>query len=169
MWAVALVLVMVSARFARADEAFSIGSRPAWFVLGGLSSGATVALDRRGPYVGGELSLVRVQGRGFVGLYADGYYDFAIDGTYLTIGPELGFVLRSRTLPISLGIDGGAGLRLSAEDKIGVAGRAFVTVAGSLSLSVRWLHFGLGEDDRVLQVGVTLKFPLAAPFGAATR
>lgn len=148
------------------DGAFSFGSRPAWFVLGGLSTGGTVALDRRGPYVGGELSLVRVRDRGFVGAYVDGYYDFAVDGTYLTAGPELGVIRRSRTLPIGFGVDGGMAVRVADDTAIGGTARAYVSVAGSVSLYARYLIFGTDSDQQVVQVGVALKFLLASPFGA---
>lgn len=154
---------------AHADEAFHIGSQPSWFILGGLSTGGTVATDSRGAFVGGEASLVRVQDRTFLGLYADGYYDFAVDGTYLTAGPELGVIRRSRTMPIAVGIDGGAAFRFADDTDVGGTGRVYLTIAGSVSLYTRYLHFGTGMDDQVVQVGVALKFPLLAPFGAGTR
>lgn len=154
---------------AAADDAFSIGSRPVWFVTGGVSTGGTIALDTRGVFVGGELSVARVRDRGFVGLYADGYYDFGVDGTYLTFGPELGFIRRSRTMPLSFGADGGAAFRFSGDTELGGAVRAYVTVAGIFSVYARYMHFGSGQDDRVVQLGLALKFPLVSPFGAGTR
>jgi hypothetical protein len=54
------------------DPPFTIGSRPAWILLGGVTTGGTVALADRGAFVGGELSLARLREASFVGLYADG-------------------------------------------------------------------------------------------------
>ena len=151
------------------DESFSIGSRPVWFVMAGVSSGGTVALDSRGLYIGGEVSLVRIRDRLFYGLYVDSYYDFAIDGTYLTAGPEIGLIRRSRMIPISAGIDGGAAFRFDDGSDIGATGRIYLTIAGTFSLYGRYMHFGSGDDDRVVQVGIALKFFVTPPFGPGTR
>lgn len=167
--AVAALLAARPGAAAADDAGFSIGARPAWFVTAGATGGGTVAVDARGGFVGGELSLVRVVERRFVGLYADAYYDFGVDGTYVTAGPELGLIRRSRTLPLALGIDGGGVLRVADDTAYGVTGRVFVTVEGSLSIFGRYAFVDADEDDHVVQVGVTLKFPIAPPFGAAAR
>ena len=142
-------------RSAAADEPapFTIGSRPAWFLLGGVTSGGTVALADRGAYVGGELSVARLRAGNYLGFYADGYYDWGADGTYVTGGLELGRKF--------IGVDGGAALRLAGGERdLGVTGRLSVSI-GLFGLYARYAYFpNAMEDDHVLQVGVALKLPL---------
>jgi hypothetical protein len=159
---VALALVLAPAP--AVADAFVIGSRPVWFVTAGATGGGTVS-ETRGGFVGGELSLVRLVDDRMLGLYADAYYDFGVDGTYVTVGPELGWIRRSRALPIALGLDGGGVVRFAGEPAFGATGRVFVAFAGSFALFARYAYV----DDHVVQLGVTFKFPLGAPFGAATR
>jgi hypothetical protein len=149
-------------RSAAADDApFTIGSRPAWFLLGGVTSGGTVAFADRGAYVGGELSIARLRAGTYFGLYADGYYDWGADGTYVTGGLELGRKF--------IGVDGGAALRLAGgERELGVTGRLNVSV-GVFGLYARYAYFpDAMEDDHVLQVGLSLKLPLMT-FGGNAR
>lgn len=148
---------------------YSIGARPVWFLTGGGTGGGTVTAASRGGFVGGELSLARIAERRFVGLYADAYYDFGAGGTYVTLGPELGLIRRSRTFPVAVGIDGGGALRAADERALGVTGRVFVTLLGSFSIYGRYAYLDAGDGDHVVQVGVSLKFPLAPPFGPGTR
>lgn len=137
-------------------EPFKLGAQPAWYLLGGVTSGATMLAHDRGGYVGGELSLARL-GRGgrFVGLYGDGYYDIGAKRTYATLGPELGYKI--------VGIDGGLATRFGAERiEWGGTGRVFVTV-GVLAIYARYAYFGesLGRNnDNVLQVGALVKLPV---------
>lgn len=162
-------LLIASSTAARADDAdrgFTIGAQPVWFVMAGLNAGATVD-DDRGALIGGELSVVRVRNAGFAGIYADAYYDFGLDGTILTGGPELGFVRRSRDFPVGFGIDGGAAVRFGGGTDLGATGRVFVSFFGAASLYARYLYLDAdGGADHAVQVGVTLKFPLLAPMGA---
>jgi hypothetical protein len=158
-----LGLVLLGSTTAAADP-FTIGSRPAWFVTAGGTGGGTVT-EARGGFVGGELSLVRVVDNRMLGLYADAYYDFGADGTYVTLGPELGLIRRSRALPIALGIDGGGVVRFADDRAFGATGRVFVAFAGTVALFARYAYV----DEHVVQLGMTFKFPLGAPFGAATR
>jgi hypothetical protein len=172
-WIACLVAIALAAARPGAAAAerrgYSIGPRPVWFLTGGGTAGGTVAAAPRGGYLGGELSLVRLADRRFVGLYADAYYDFGVDGMYVTLGPELGWIRRSRTFPIAVGIDGGGVLRAAEERALGVAGRVFLTLLGSVSLYGRYAYLDADRADHVVQVGVTLKFPLAPPFGAGAR
>ena len=139
------------------DPPFTIGSRPAWFLLGGVTSGGTVGVDTTGGYVGAELSLARLRDGNYVGFYADGYRDFGIDGTYVTGGVELGHGW--------FGVDAGPALRLaSGGTDAGVAARVNLSV-GLLGIYVRYAYFDAMSDDHVIQVGGMLKFPLASPFG----
>jgi hypothetical protein len=145
---------MAAPRTAAADDApFTIGSRSAWFLLGGVTSGGTVALADRGAFVGGELSVARLRDGNYLGFYADGYYDWGADGTYVTGGVELGrrFV----------GIDGGAALRFAdGERDLGVTGRLNVSI-GLLGLYARYVFFNDAmADEHVLQVGLAFKLPL---------
>src|SRR5690349_8516117 len=88
----ALVAALVLAPgVAHADpRAFRIGAKPVWWVMGGVTGGGTVTVDDRGGFVGGELSVSRLRQGTYVGVYADGYRDFGIDGTYTTAGVEVG-------------------------------------------------------------------------------
>ncbi len=147
---------------AHADEknekpAFTIGSSPAWYLMGGVTGGGTLVARDRGGYVGGELSLVRLREGRFVGLYGDGYYDFGINRTYTTGGLELGYKF--------LGIDGGAAARFGgSRPEWGAAGRLFVTV-GLLSIYGRYAYFPeplRADNDHVVQIGALLKLPFAA-------
>jgi hypothetical protein len=149
-----LALSAVTAPAASADEpAFTIGSRPAWVLLGGLTTGGTVALADRGALVGGELSLARLRDAQFAGVYADAYYDWGAHGTYVTSGLELGHSF--------LGLDGGIALRFADQTNVGVAARVTVGL-GVAGLYLRYAHFGGamdGEKD-VLQLGLVLKLPV---------
>lgn len=153
--AVGCALAFVAApRDAAADDPpFTIGSRPAWFLLGGVTSGGTLVLADRGAFVGGEVSVARLRDGNYVGFYADGYYDWGADGTYVTGGLELGRKI--------FGIDGGAALRFAdgARD-LGATGRLSVGV-GLFNLFARYAYFpDAMTDDHVVQVGVALKLPL---------
>ncbi len=157
----AIALTLVSAGRARADERpFVIGGQPAWFLLGGLTAGASL-YDTRAGFVGGELSLVRLRQGRVIGAYADAYYDFGVDGTYLTGGVELG----TKVGAIGLGVDGGAALRWAYGVRdLGASGRVFASV-GVFSLYARYLHLTDTErNDHVVQLGVNLKLPLASPW-----
>ncbi len=139
------------------DSPFSIGSRPAWFLLGGVTSGGTVGIDSTGGYLGGELSLARIRDGNYVGFYADGYYDFGIDRTYVTGGLELGHQF--------LGIDAGPAVRIAhGGTEAGVAARINLSI-GVFGIYVRYAYFDAMSDDHVIQIGGMLKFPLASPFG----
>jgi hypothetical protein len=142
-----------------ADEApaFSIGSKPAWFLTAGPNVGGTVVTADRGWYVGGEASLVRLREGNYMGLYGDGYYDFGARRTYTTAGIELGrrFV----------GIDAGVAARLGGERvEWGPTGRLFVTV-GILAIYARYAYFIdalRSGDEHVIQIGALIKIPLVA-------
>jgi hypothetical protein len=154
---IALTLPLASSRAALADEPFTIGSRPAWFLLGGVTGGGTVGLDDRSGYVGGELSLARLREGRYVGLYGDAYYDFGIDGTYATGGLEAG---RG-----PFGIDGGVALRF-ANDTVDLGPTVRLSVGvGVLAVYARYARFDSPSHDDVLQVGAMVKLPLIAPGG----
>lgn len=171
-----MVLVAVAAMAAPAaapahadDAPFTIGGKPVWFVTAGATAGGTVATGARGGFVGGELSLSRTIEARYLGAYADAYRDFGLDATYLTLGPEVGWIRRARFLPLSLGVDGGGVVRFADERAFGATGRVFVVAAGTFAVFARYAYLDAAEDDHVVQLGVTLKFPIAPPFGAATR
>lgn len=139
------------------DPAFTIGSVPAWFLLGGVTSGGTVGVDTTGGYVGADLSLARLREGNYIGFYADGYYDFGIDGWYATGGIELGHGL--------FGVDAGPAVRVAnGETDAGVAARINLSI-GVFGIYVRYAYFDAMSDDHVIQVGGMLKFPLVSPFG----
>lgn len=139
------------------DPAFTIGSRPAWFLLGGVTSGGTVGPDTTGGYVGADLSLARLRDSNYIGFYVDGYYDFGIDATYVTGGLELGHKF--------LGIDVGPALRVaSGGTNVGATARLNFSI-GLFGIYVRYAYFDTMSDNHVIQVGGMLKFPLVSPFG----
>jgi hypothetical protein len=161
---IAFALALLVPAPAAAERGFSIGAKPAWFVTGGATGGGTVVADDRGGFAGGELSVVRVRENRFAGLYGDALYDFGGGATYLTFGPELGLVRRSRAMPIAVGVDGGAALRIDGDTAWGAAGRVFVGFAGAVALYARYVYLDSDEGDGgdgVVQVGMTVKFPLA--------
>jgi hypothetical protein len=166
---IAAGLVVTTPRPAAADDPpFTIGARPVWFVSAGATAGGTVA-GTRGAFVGGEASVSRTVEAHFLGLYADGYRDFGKGATYVTLGPEVGWIRRHRTSPLGLGFDGGGVVRFSDERAVGATGRVFVTVAGSFSIFARYAYLDADDDEHVVQLGITVKFPIGPPFGAATH
>jgi hypothetical protein len=166
---VAATVATAAAPAAADDPPFHIGARPVWFVSAGPTAGGTVATGARGGFVGGELSISRTIEAHYLGLYVDGYRDFGVDGTYLTFGPEVGWIRRARLLPLSIGVDGGGAVRFADERALGATGRVFVVAAGTFAVFARYAYLDAAEDDHVVQLGVTFKFPIAPPFGAATR
>ena len=147
------VAVASAPRIAAADDPpFTIGSQPVWFLLGGITSGGTVALADRGAYVGAELSLARVRRANIVGFYADGYYDWGADGTYVTGGLELGHKI--------IGVDAGGALRFAdGEMQKGLTGRITLGL-GVFGVYARYCYFDTMTDEHVIQVGLNLKLPL---------
>jgi hypothetical protein len=148
------VATCMTAGIARADDPpFVIGAQPAWLVLGGVTTGGTIALADKGAFVGGELSVARLSNGKVVGVYADGYYDWGAGGTYVTGGLELQKSLFS--------IDGGAALRFAdGQRDLGVTGRLAIGL-GVASLYGRYMHFSdKMSDEDVIQIGLLLKLPL---------
>jgi hypothetical protein len=139
------------------ERGFAIGSKPAWYLSGGATTGGTIVTQDRGWFVGGEMSLVRLNEGKFIGLYGDAYYDFGIERTYATSGVELGYKF--------LGIDGGAAARIGGSRvEWAPTGRLFLTF-GIVSLYGRYAYFvdplRVG-NDHVVQLGGLLKIPFAA-------
>jgi len=151
--AIALGVLVAPPAQAGDEPAFTIGSQPAWLVLGGVTTGGTIALADKGALVGGELSVARLRDGNFLGLYADGYYDWGANATYATGGLELGRKL--------LGLDGGVALRLTDGDtQIGATGRVTVGI-GVVGVYARYAHFwDVMNDDNVIQIGLVLKLPV---------
>lgn len=156
---VALALLLAAAGVAHADDKpFTIGPQPAWILLGGVTTGGTIALADRGAFVGGELSLARLKNAHFIGLYADGYYDWGADGTYVTGGLELGHKI--------VGLDGGVALRFANGDRdVGVTGRLTLGL-GMLGIYGRYAYFNdVMENEHVIQLGLVIKLPIATARG----
>jgi hypothetical protein len=145
------------ARAADAPPAFEIGSKPVWFVTGGVTSGATIVAHDAGGYVGGELSIVRLREGRFLGFYGDTYYDLGAHRTYATSGLELGYKF--------FGLDGGAATRIGGDRlEWGPTGRVFMTI-GILSVYGRYAYFVdplASGNDHVVQIGGLFKLPFAA-------
>ena len=151
---IAVSIVALGERPAAAeDPPFTIGAQPAWLLLGGVTTGGTVALGDRGALVGGELSLARLRKASFAGVYVDGYYDWGAHGTYATAGLELGHKY--------VGVDGGVALRFDdMGTDVGATGRVTVGL-GVVVVYARYAHFwdAMANED-IIQVGLTLKLPL---------
>ncbi len=136
-------------------RAFSIGTQPAWYFLGGVTTGGTVLAHDRGGYVGGEASIVRLSRNSrFLGFYGDGYYDVGAGRTYATSGLEGGYKL--------VGLDGGLASRFGGDrPEWGATGRLFVSI-GVVSIYGRYAYFAdaLGRsDEHVVQIGALVKLP----------
>ena len=149
---VALILVLAGTAHAD-DPPFTIGSTPAWVLLAGVTTGGTVAIGDKGAFVGGELSLATLRDTNFAGAYADAYYDWGANGTYVTMGGELGHKF--------FGVDGGLALRFAnGETQKGIAGR-FTIGIGMVGIYARYAHFfDVMRDDDVVQVGLEIKLPV---------
>lgn len=143
------------------EPAFTIGAEPAWFLLGGVSGGGSLASDDNGGFIAGELSLVRLREGKWIGAYIDGGYDFGQDAPHISVGPELGFRV--------VGIDGGAFLRFDdAGLEVGPQGRVLLALGG-FSLYTRYAFLPAAEgNEHVVQIGAMLKMPLLSPFGQGT-
>ncbi len=145
------------AEAAAGPPAFHIGPQATWIMLGGLTTGGTVALADKGYFIGGELSFAFLKEGDFLGVYTDAYYDWGASGTYLTGGIELGHKFIS--------LDGGMALRFDSATRTGFAARVSVGL-GVASAYLRYMHFpsNLGDmpipNDDVIQVGIQLKLPL---------
>ncbi|MFN3197144.1 MAG: hypothetical protein ACE366_01830 [Bradymonadia bacterium] len=150
------LLLTTAPRPAQADEVpFSFGPEAGWQLLGGLTTGVGFGDPDLGGYVGGELSLNRLNESLWFGLYGDALYDFGPDSTMLTVGPQLGYSV--------LGIDGGLAARHGdGEWLLGPQGRVLLSL-GFFSLYGRLALFDDdGDDIQVWQVGMLLKMPLWA-------
>ena len=150
----AVVFTCAIARPAAADDPpFVIGSQPSWLVLGGVTTGGTIALADKGAFVGGELSLAVLRDANFAGVYSDAYYDWGANGTYVTAGAELGHKF--------FGLDGGVALRFAnGGTDVGIAGRLTVGI-GMVGLYGRYMHFmDVMENEDVVQIGLAIKLPL---------
>ena len=136
---------------------FTIGAKPTWYLMSGVTTGGTVAAHDRGGFVGGEASIVRLsRGGKFFGCYGDGYYDFGIERSYATTGVELGYKV--------FGIDGGGASRIgSGRVEWGATGRLFLTV-GIISLYGRYAIFPdpiIQGNEHIVQIGALVKIPFA--------
>lgn len=155
-WGSAATDIDVDATGEALPQPFKIGPQAAWFLLGGISSGYT-AMGDTGGYVGGEISLARLVSGRTMGLYADAYYDFGADGTYVSAGPELGWKV--------LALDGGVAGRFTEDNDLGATARLCVG-AGLFSLCGRYTRFFSADaHEDVLQFGALLKLPLISPSG----
>jgi hypothetical protein len=146
-----IALLLASGTAHADDPPFTIGSQPTWVILGGVTTGGTVTTDR-GYFVGGELSLARLNEGNHIGVYTDAYYDWGPNGTYMTGGIELGKKI--------VDLDGGVAFRFAdGQRDVGFTGRISLGI-GVFSLYGRYMHFSTMTNDNVVQVGVLLKLPL---------
>lgn len=154
--AVALGAAPVSAQ--DEESSLTLGYDPGWFILGGLTGGASFGEPGRGGFLGGELSVVRLGNSWWNGLYADIAYDFGHHEPTFTVGPEFGWMV--------LGVDGGVGVKPGEDGgvQLGPQVRGLLTFA-VFSLYARFAYWPDATQKNVQQYGVLLKFPLAMPWG----
>lgn len=153
---VALTATLLFASPAMAeDEAYEFGPRASWVVLAGPTGGGSFGTPGGGGFVGGELSLARLERAFWYGLYADGSYDFGHADATFTAGPSLGLGF--------FGLDGGVALRAGDSGDFSDPGATarFMVTSGFFAIYGRWLFFP-SADEHVGQVGVLLKFPIWA-------
>lgn len=133
------------------DDPISIGTEAGWQLLGGLTTGGSFGDQGGGGYLGAELSLNRLSHGWWMGLYADGVYEFSQAAPYTTAGLQLGHMI--------LGVDGGIALRGGDDAAMGYSVRAMIALA-MFELYGRTLIFG--ADDLQTQIGILLKLPFWA-------
>jgi hypothetical protein len=156
-WWLAAALVLASSNVVAADPAaFAIGDQPAWFLLGGVTGGGTIEFHDRGGFVGGELSVARLDAGNYFGAFANADYDFGVHGTTVTGGLEAGHKL--------VGVDVGPAMRwFRGDTDFGVAARINVSI-GAFGIYARYEYFDAAADAHVIQLGATLKLPFVSPF-----
>ncbi|MFB6374640.1 MAG: hypothetical protein ABEN55_16300 [Bradymonadaceae bacterium] len=139
-------------------DAIAVGPQPAWFLMGGPTSGISWQSTGIGGFVGAELSVVRLHRSYWIGAYTDGLYDFGSRAPIVSLGPTIGYGL--------VGLDGGVGVRFRhGGPEVGPVGRISAT-AGLFGLFARGAYWPR-PDEHTLQFGATLKFPLTSPWGGA--
>lgn len=154
--AATLALAPATAAADDGDKPFAFGGLPGWTLLGGLSGGGSFGSGGGGGFLGGELSLNRLQEGAWAGLYVDGLYDFGRSESLLSAGPQFGMAV--------LGVDLGGALRTrDGENDVGVVGRLMVSL-GLFSLYGRYGYF-IDSEDHLGQIGLLLKWPLWASSG----
>lgn len=123
------------------------------YLMPGASVGARFAgEDGAGLLLGGEVSLVSQNVNFFwFGAYVDGVYDFAAEGTRISLGPELGWS--------AFGLDAGYVFESGpGRQTHGVAVRPMLTI-GLASLYVRGVQ-QFGDSDRFVELGLLFKYPV---------
>lgn len=145
------------------DRTLVVGYQPAWFVLAGATGGASFGADENGGYLGVEVSAARMLRGWWYGIYGDALYDFGTAVPSLSFGPEFGYWL--------LGVDGGVALRPGAQRVVDFG----PTVRGMLTLGLFSLYYRRSfwpnavENRTVSQVGLLLKLPVGASWGAGSE
>jgi len=140
-------------------EPYAFGAVPGYIMMAGPTFGGSFGSGGGGGFVGAEWSVNRLSRGTWVGLYADGMYDFGRGGAPLfSVGPQLGYP--------ALGVDAGAALRLrDGEPELGVGGRLLISVA-VFSIYGRYGYF-VDSGDHLGQVGLMLKLPIWASESAS--
>lgn len=137
-------------------DALSVGYESSWHLFGGVTAGSSFESTGRGPFVGTQLSLVRLKHGRWLGMYAEGQYTFGFRSFMTTVGPEFGYKYG--------GIDAGLATRFGGgHTTFGPQGRLIATV-GIFSLIGRYVHWP-EFDEHTFQLGVVIKGPLIAPWG----
>ena len=142
------------------DQPIVVGYKPAWFLMGGTTGGASFHEEGPGGFAGAEFSLLRTHRDWWVGGYLDATYDFRTRAPTASIGPEVGYMF--------MGLDGGVAVRRrNADFEPGVMGRLSAT-AGVFGLFGRFNYWPTVETYTI-QAGATFKFPLFSPWGPGAR
>ncbi|PIE20168.1 MAG: hypothetical protein CSA66_01275 [Proteobacteria bacterium] len=126
---------------------------PGWFLPVGASLGMSLTDGDVGVTLGGELSAVHLFGTAWLGLWADGLWDFGAERARTSAGLEAGWFV--------FGAEAGwvAEVRPAGGLDHGVRVGALLS-GGVLTGYLRWAHLVREERPDVVEIGVLLKWPL---------
>ena len=132
-----VILYLFNISSAQAEEPYSFGVIPKQYVHTGMSTGTSFASNGVGGYLGLEGNYTQFRRNFWMGGYTDVLYDFGQDSILVTAGPRIGKLV--------LGVDGGLGMRMSANKKMELGWQArtmFTTGAFSL-----YYRFGVAHCE----------------------
>ena len=137
-------------------DALIIGHESSWFLFGGVGGGGSFHSAGTGGFAGAELSTFRLKHSRWFGAYADGQYDFQSRAFAASLGPKLGYKF--------LGLGSGLSAQFGEGGPIFGPHASLMLTVGVLTISGRYSYFPEFEEQ-VVQVGMTIKLPLIAPWG----
>lgn len=141
-----------------ASDSITVGYQPSWYLMAGLTGGASFRTPSSSPggFVGLEASVVRNHRDWWVGGYLDGAWDFGFAAPVLSVGPEVGYQF--------LGLDAGFATRFpGGPPRPGV----FARLSASFAVFTLYGRYGFWPTGglHTIHAGASFKFPLLAPWG----